>query len=113
MLGEVTTDLSLLKPSKREVFLEPEWAQLETIARESLDGGKGSGLDFSAVLGLLAKLHLVGEFVIKNVVQFWQRLAVPEMGSLAVALQQFAADVDGDWKDPKLPLGTKCLMSTN
>ena len=113
MLGEITTELSLLKSSKREVFLEPAWAQLETIARESLDDGKGSGLDFSAVLGLLAKLHLVGEFVINNVVQFWQRLAVPEMGSFAVALQQFAADVDGDWKDPKLPLGTKCLMSTN
>ena len=121
MLGEITTELSLLKPSKPQVFnglltlifLEPEWLRLEDVVQKSMTDAAGDAFEFSLVLCLLGQLHLVGEFVINNVVQFWQRLAVAEMGSFAVALKQFAADVDGGWEDPKLPFGTKCLMSTN
>lgn len=83
MIGEATTELSLLKPTKPEVFNsmlsfifgEREWNELEAAVALKYNDPTDAPFDLSCVINLLAQLHLVGEFVVNNILQFWQRLA--------------------------------------
>ena len=120
MVGEVTTELSLLKPSKQQVFnsylcmifSEPEWRRLEEAVLMGLHD-PGTVVQISPLANGLASLHLIGEFALNNILQFWHRLAGPQLLALKDALDSFSTNMDDDHTAPELPYQTRCWMSTN
>ena len=112
MLGEKTHELSLLKPDSPRIFksylVQPFWQE----EWESLEQSFFQNVEGPSVLDRLASLHLVGEFVAANVMQFWGRLCCPG-APLAEALQQYNSDASACWKDESNCFKSRCLMSTN
>ena len=94
------------------IFSEPEWRRLEEAVLMGLHD-PGTVVQISPLANGLASLHLIGEFALNNILQFWHRLAGPQLLALKDALDSFATNMDDDHTAPELPYQTRCWMSTN
>ena len=113
-MAEETHELSLMKPATPRIlksylvqpFWQEEWESLEQQSFFVQNEEDPSLLD------RLASLHLVGEFVVANIMQFCGRLSCPGSPFFG-ALEAYNADASDCWEDESNRFGSRCLMSTN